>query len=85
MGVCVCSPPYGGDACQYSILPLSSLGQGVWSPLADEARLDPDASSTIGAVPCGRMGHTLIPGVDDRLWLFGGYSHSQGDMNDVWR
>ncbi|XP_033641193.1 multiple epidermal growth factor-like domains protein 8 [Asterias rubens] len=84
MGVCVCSPPYGGDACQYSILPLSSLGQGMWSPLADEARLDPDASSTIGAVPCGRMGHTLIPGVDDRLWLFGGYSHSQGDMNDVW-
>ncbi|XP_038062576.1 multiple epidermal growth factor-like domains protein 8 [Patiria miniata] len=84
MGVCNCSAGFGGEACQFPTSPLAGLKQGIWTLLADEARLDPDASSTVGAVPCGRMGHTLVASEANVLWLFGGYSHTHGHLNDVW-
>ncbi|XP_022097491.1 multiple epidermal growth factor-like domains protein 8 [Acanthaster planci] len=84
MGVCNCSEGFGGEACQYPTSPLAGLRRGVWTLLADEARVDPDASSTVGAVPCSRMGHTVVASEANMLWLFGGYSHAHGDLNDVW-
>ncbi|KAM6319723.1 LOW QUALITY PROTEIN: multiple epidermal growth factor-like domains protein 8, partial [Podargus strigoides] len=72
LGVCVCREGFAGPNCSE---PLGS-GSSVWETLVD--------GDTAGRF-LRRLGHSLVEGPGETLWMFGGLSLPQGLLGNVYR
>ncbi|KAJ8289826.1 hypothetical protein GJAV_G00005770 [Gymnothorax javanicus] len=76
LGVCVCSDGWAGPDCS-SAADSSSL---VWETLLDTQLTMNQAHRFLH-----RMGHSLVSGPLDTLWMYGGLSLSEGILGNVYR
>lgn len=78
-GRCICSDGFGGEDCSVALQP----SQLVFTQLFDSNRiLDSSLEHYRKNLP--RFGHSLV--ADRRsgaLWMFGGFSLSNGPLNDM--
>ncbi|XP_070550058.1 multiple epidermal growth factor-like domains protein 8 [Ptychodera flava] len=75
LGLCICNEGYAGLACEAAITDHDL----VWTLLFDPWLVS-DANS--GNEQLARMGHTMVA-TDTQLWVYGGYSMTQGILGDV--
>lgn len=97
-GICVCNPGFLGTSCedkknnedskemQLQILTdyklVSSPTEGpVFNKLEAHSEF---ISSSEAFGPSPRAGHTLTTCGEGLMFLFGGYSHQHGILNDMW-
>ncbi|XP_035278041.1 multiple epidermal growth factor-like domains protein 8 isoform X2 [Anguilla anguilla] len=76
LGVCGCSDGWAGSDCS-SAVDSSSL---VWETLLDTQLTMNQAHRFLH-----RMGHSLVSGPLDTLWMYGGLSLSEGILGNVYR
>ncbi|KAE8593599.1 hypothetical protein XENTR_v10019212 [Xenopus tropicalis] len=75
LGFCLCYPGYAGEDCS---LPLA--GKIVWENL-----IDPQLTADTASRFLHRLGHTMVEGPDNTLWMFGGLSLRDGVLGSVYR
>ncbi|XP_014118529.1 PREDICTED: multiple epidermal growth factor-like domains protein 8, partial [Pseudopodoces humilis] len=75
-GVCECPEGFGGPNCSTPIGP----GSIVWEPLVGDTPEEDSPSRFLR-----RLGHSLVPGPNETLWLFGGLSLAHGPLASVYR
>ncbi|XP_077312743.1 multiple epidermal growth factor-like domains protein 8 [Lithobates pipiens] len=76
LGVCFCSPGYAGDDCSVYL----DSGKIVW-----ESLMDPQLTADTASRFLHRLGHTMVEGPDNTLWMFGGLSLRDGVLGSVYR
>ncbi|XP_076868849.1 multiple epidermal growth factor-like domains protein 8 [Brachyhypopomus gauderio] len=76
LGVCVCTEGWAGPDCS-SVSDPNSL---VWETLMD-TQLTANPSHRF----LHRLGHSLVPGPQGTLWMYGGLSLSEGILGNVYR
>ncbi|KAM4703377.1 multiple epidermal growth factor-like domains protein 8 [Rhinophrynus dorsalis] len=76
LGLCVCSPGYAGDDCSVHL----DSGKIVW-----ESLMDPQLTADTASRFLHRLGHTMVEGPDNTLWMFGGLSLRDGVLGSVHR
>uniref|UniRef100_W5L7W2 Multiple EGF like domains 8 n=1 Tax=Astyanax mexicanus TaxID=7994 RepID=W5L7W2_ASTMX len=76
LGVCVCTVGWAGSDCS-SISDPNSL---IWETL-----LDTQVTANPSHRFLHRMGHSLVPGPQGTLWMYGGLSLSEGILGNVYR
>uniref|UniRef100_A0AAR2IQ65 Multiple EGF-like-domains 8 n=1 Tax=Pygocentrus nattereri TaxID=42514 RepID=A0AAR2IQ65_PYGNA len=76
LGLCICTVGWAGSDCS-SISDPNSL---VWETLLD-TQLTANPSHRF----LHRMGHSLVPGPQGTLWMYGGLSLTEGILGNVYR
>uniref|UniRef100_A0A8C5QH50 Multiple EGF like domains 8 n=1 Tax=Leptobrachium leishanense TaxID=445787 RepID=A0A8C5QH50_9ANUR len=76
LGQCFCASGYAGEDCSIYL----DSGKIVWENLVDP-QLTADTASRF----LHRLGHTMVEGPDNTLWMFGGLSLRDGILGSVYR
>lgn len=74
----MCQKGYGGDDCSVKL----KYGDIVWMTLFNPNTIQEDLIKPAKSIP--RMGHSLHFLNDGHLLMFGGYSFTEGVMNDLY-
>jgi multipile epidermal growth factor-like domains protein 8 len=74
---CICNETFGGEDCSLPIKPTSIVAQELFSTLTVTKNLN-HLKKTLP-----RFGHTVNADRRGYLWIFGGYSISNGALNDI--
>ncbi|PSN57394.1 Multiple epidermal growth factor-like domains protein 8 [Blattella germanica] len=78
-GCCLCAPGFGGEDCSV-VLHGSQL---VFTQLFDAVRLSTDSQVDHLRKQLPRFGHSLVVDKRGSLWMFGGFSLTNGPLNDI--
>ncbi|KAJ4443468.1 hypothetical protein ANN_05140, partial [Periplaneta americana] len=78
-GRCLCSQGFGGEDCSVSL----HGSQLVFTQLFDAARLSTDSQVDHLRKQLPRFGHSLVVDTRGSLWMFGGFSLTNGPLNDI--
>ncbi|KAM8927354.1 multiple epidermal growth factor-like domains protein 8 [Pelodytes ibericus] len=76
LGLCFCVPGYAGEDCSIYL----DSGKIVW-----ESLMDPQLTADTASRFLHRLGHTMVEGPDNTLWMFGGLSLRDGVLGSVYR
>lgn len=76
-GQCVCSANFGGEDCSVQL----NNTQLVFTQLFDTNRISDSLEHLRKTIP--RFGHSVVADRRGSLWMFGGYSLSNGPLNDI--
>ncbi|XP_028836876.1 multiple epidermal growth factor-like domains protein 8 [Denticeps clupeoides] len=76
LGVCVCADGWAGTNCSS----LSDTNSLVWETLLDTQLTASQVHRFLH-----RMGHSMVPGPQRTLWMYGGLSLSEGILGNVYR
>lgn len=82
--VCMCNAGYRGSGCEHSTTQPEKQSKAIWSLVYDADRLSASDLDVRKVGPASRMGATLVSDQAGKFWLFGGYSHDNHRLNDVW-
>ncbi|GFG35976.1 hypothetical protein Cfor_03559, partial [Coptotermes formosanus] len=78
-GRCQCSSGFGGEDCSVAL----HGSQLVFTQLFDAARLSTDSQVDHLRKQLPRFGHSLVVDTRGSLWMFGGFSLTNGPLNDI--
>ncbi|XP_075437563.1 multiple epidermal growth factor-like domains protein 8, partial [Ascaphus truei] len=73
-GLCLCVPGFAGEDCSVHL----DSGKIVW-----ESLMDPQLTADTASRFLHRLGHTMVEGPDNTLWMFGGLSLRDGVLGSV--
>ncbi|XP_063293259.1 multiple epidermal growth factor-like domains protein 8 [Pelobates fuscus] len=76
LGLCFCASGYAGEDCSIHL----DSGKIVWENL-----MDPQLTADTASRFLHRLGHTMVEGPDNTLWMFGGLSLRDGILGSVYR